>query len=203
MASRNYWLDTRETVLLEGFQQPTQMMATTSQDVGDLQANKRVRPRKHYAECPKCTQQRKRKELADLDESMASALSDRSSIGDTADRSGTAAVSVCDVLSLIVKAKLTKHQYTLTKEFVQTEYVQNRLILNVLPSYKSVLKEKENCYHKQITVRSYPIQSESCAEVKLQALFDQPASRILDSQKEVLDSLPNNDDSLNLCLVGT
>lgn len=119
LASWNYWLDTRETALLERFQQPTQMMAATSQDVGDLQANKLIEPRKQYAECPKRTQQRKRKKLADFDESMASALSDRSSIGDTADRSGTVAVPVYDVLSLIVKSKLTKH--TLTKEFVQTE----------------------------------------------------------------------------------
>lgn len=79
---------------------------------------------------------------------------------------------------MINEAKLTKHQYLLINEFINSK--KNP----VLPLYKKVLEAKKRCYPTEQEI------SESSAEFELQSLLDHSATRIMDLQREVLSSLP-------------
>lgn len=86
-------------------------------------------------------------------------------------------------LSLIVEYRMSKHVY----QGIRSGALE--LNSKIYPSYKSVLEAKKKCYPPKddITI------TESKAAVKLQALLDHTASRILAVQSEVLHLLPSSE----------
>lgn len=83
-------------------------------------------------------------------------------------------------LSVLIEAKLTRHQYNIIREADKKKF----------PSYKKIQEAKKRCYpskeHMQINGK--------VAEVKLQALLDHTVKRIVEVQQEVLHSVTENDD---------
>lgn len=136
----------------------------------------RGRPKKDFNDCSKRT---KRRRLAKLSSSDTSAVETLLNTSADADSSSTK-IDECDVLSLITEAKLTRHQYLLIKNFIDTKILSK----DCMPSYQSIVKAKKQCYPPIITV------TESSAEVELQSLLDHTATRILESQKDVLARVP-------------
>lgn len=139
-------------------------------------SHSRGRPRKPFVQCSKRSKRRRVADLSKSDDSTVSALLDVSN----SSSSCMSRVSTDDVLSLVTEAQLTKHQYLLIKNFVNT-----KISPNVLPCYQQITEAKKKCYPANINVTA------SSAEVELQSLFDHTVSRILESQKEVLDQIPN------------
>lgn len=145
----------------------------------------RGRPKKNFDECCRRSQQRKLSQISAIDKSMVNMLR-RPSTNNNHIR-----VNPNEIVSLLVEAKLTKHQYILLRSFI------NSKVNNIFPSYQKVLKSKKKCYPSEDSIKI----TESSAEVELQKLLDHTASRILASQKEVIDSTSNNQDQ-NLILLG-
>jgi len=80
--------------------------------------------------------------------------------------------NVDEVLSLFFDTNMSKHQYLLIRNFVNS-----KTSFNLLPSYEKLLAAKAS---------SYP---ESQAEVELQSLLDHTALRIVKLQADVLESI--------------
>lgn len=93
-------------------------------------------------------------------------------------------------LSLITEADLSKQQYLTIRNMLRT------LNINVLPSYQKIVAAKKKCYPSKEGI----IITESSAEVKLQNLLDHTASRIIDSQEDVLNRF-NNEELSSLILI--
>ena len=84
-----------------------------------------------------------------------------------------------EALSLFIETKLTKSQYMKIK-------TQARLKgANIYPNYQKLKAAKEQCYPQ----KEFIFISESVAEVKLQALLDRTASRLVQAQQSVIDSI--------------
>lgn len=147
----------------------------------------RGRPRKGFSDLSRRSKRRRLAELSQVDDSAVNALLNTS---DTSNTSLRLNINADEVLSLFVEAKLTKHQYILIKNFIN-----NNTACDILPSYQSVLAVKKKCYTENLSV------SESKAEVELQSLLNHTTSRILESQKEILDRVPE-DSTHNLTLIG-
>jgi len=147
----------------------------------------RGRPRKKFA---KLSKRSKRRRLARLSQVDDTAINTIINISNKSDRSLTPS-NADEVLSLFIEAKLTKHQYLLIRTFVN-----KKTSSNILPSYQNIINAKKKCYPEMISI------SESKAEVELQSLLDHTASRIVASQKTVLDSVPVGLVN-NLILIGT
>lgn len=129
--------------------------------------------RKKFEDCSKRTKRRRLADLAKVDDSAVHALLSKSN------QSDSNPIEFCtdDVVSLFNEAKLTKHQYLLLRDFIHSK------LPNVLPSYQKVLEAKKRCYPSGISV------TESSAEINLQCLLDHTCTRILESQKSVLDNI--------------
>ncbi|XP_034192452.2 uncharacterized protein LOC117609839 [Osmia lignaria lignaria] len=82
-------------------------------------------------------------------------------------------------LSLLIELKFSRSQYQLQR----SACLQNNC--KVFPSYKKVQEAKHNCYppKSEMTI------TENCGEIKLQALLDHTAERILLTQIDVIKSL--------------
>jgi hypothetical protein len=89
-------------------------------------------------------------------------------------------------LSALVEAKLTTHQYNVIRSMDPQRF----------PSFKVVQQAKQGCYpcKEAMTI------SETSAEVKLQALLDHTAKRLISVQHDVITSL-NYGQIMNLCLI--
>lgn len=133
--------------------------------------------------CSKKSKRRRLAELAKVDNSAINYLLSDSSLSNIA----SLEFNTDEVLSFLTEVKLTKHQYLLLKDFI------NSKSKNALPSYQKVLDAKKRCYPSNECV------TESSAEVELQSLLDHTASRILQSQKYVLNGV---DTSKELILIG-
>lgn len=81
-------------------------------------------------------------------------------------------ISAEEALSMIMDAKLTRHQYNIVRSKAK----------KVFPNYKIIQSAKKSCYPRQEDVKI----TISSAEIKLQALLDLTAHRILEAQKEVI-----------------
>lgn len=143
------------------------------------------RPKKNFDECCRRSQQRKLSQISVIDNSLITMLRRPSS------NVNYKKVDADEVLSLLVEAKLTKHQYILLRNFI------NSKINNMFPSYQKVLKSKKKCYPSEDYIKI----TESSAEIELQNLLDHTASRIWSSQQEVINSTSDNQDQ-NLVLFG-
>lgn len=152
---------------------------------GSSTSSSRGRPRKDFNEASKRTKRRRLCELSKIDNSLVNSL-----VGASESSLPSTEIDSSEVLSLIVEAKLTRHQYLLIKKFID-----NKISKHILPSYQSVVQSKKRCYPSDIVV------TESSAEVQLQGLLDHTANRILESKKDILESVPN--ESLNkISLIG-
>lgn len=161
------WLQTEERIVLE---------TDKNEKVCPLKG-RRGRPRKCFEESSKRTQKRRMAEIAKKDQSFVKAFRHRV----LAKKKRTLQFKAEEVLSLLVEAQLTKHQYLLIKKFVNT-----KICLNIFPSYHKILKEKKSCYPET----SHTKVTESSAEVELQALLDHTAERITKLQEDVIKSMP-------------
>lgn len=140
---------------------------------------------KDFELCSVRTKRRRLAELSKLDDSAIKTLRKDKL------RACTSQINIDEILSLIVEAKLTKHQYILIKDFVNSKVASN-----TFPSYQKVLKAKKKCYPSDEQV------SDSSAEVELQSLLNHTATRILESQKDVLSTLPDKVIQDDLLLMG-
>lgn len=166
------WLAQKETILLNP------QASTSNQDRG--------RPRVRFTECSSRTKRRRIAELAEIDVSAADDLR----FATLQTKPSILPVNVNEVISIITEASLTKHQYLLIRNFINS-----KIDVNLLPSYDSILKAKKKSYPDQITI------SESHAEVELQSLLNHTATRILELQSDVINEVL--DDSVNgLTLIG-
>lgn len=78
-------------------------------------------------------------------------------------------------LSLIIKAKLSKHQYNILRS---TAKLNN---CNIYPLYEKITLAKKRCYLESMTI------TEICAEVRLQALVEHTCIRIIQTQSDVIN----------------
>jgi len=145
---------------------------------------KRGRPKINFSECSSRTKRRRIDKIADFDESAADCL--RSA----AVEEKISPASANEIISLIMEASLTKHQYMLIREFVNS-----KISTELFCSYDNVVKEKNKCYPKNITV------SEAHAEVELQSLLDHTTKRIIELQDNVIHNVVA-DPVCNLKLIG-
>ncbi|XP_047139099.2 uncharacterized protein LOC124815008 [Hydra vulgaris] len=83
-------------------------------------------------------------------------------------------------LSILMEAKLSKHQYCI----IRSAAIANSS--SFLPSYEKLKEAKKMCYPEDITV------TEISAEVKLQSLLNHTCLRIIKTQQDVIDSLNVN-----------
>lgn len=109
------------------------------------------RPKKDFESCSKRTQRRRLVDLSKIDNSAVSALINTSSTSSGPNDSHKCEVNPSEVLSLITEAKLTKHQYLVIKEFINSKQYP------VLPSYHKVLEAKKQCYPEKLALRRIPI----------------------------------------------
>jgi hypothetical protein len=86
----------------------------------------------------------------------------------------TKVYSDVEVISLLVEAQLSKHQYNTIRLQAKTKGC------NIYPSYNKVRATKEHCY------RDSTIITEDECEVKIQQLLDHTAKRLLLAQQEVV-----------------
>lgn len=84
-----------------------------------------------------------------------------------------------EALSVLVEHKFSKRTYQGIRKVAKENNCK------LYTSYNNVLKAKDRCYPPRTSITI----TESCAEVKLQALLDHTAERILFIQKEVIDTL--------------
>lgn len=78
-------------------------------------------------------------------------------------------------LSLIIEAKLSKHQYNILRS---TAKLNN---CNIYPPYEKITLAKKRCYPESMTI------TEICAEVRLQALLEHTCIRIIQTQSDVIN----------------
>lgn len=165
------WLSEKQTVDLPKITKLSNVILDNQP--GPSTATAVGRPRKDFTACSTRSKRRRVAALAKLDESTVNSFRDTS----TTD-SETNEVNSDDVLSLLTEAKLTKHQYLLIRDFINSRKKP------YLPAYGKLIEAKKKCYPENIKV------TESTAEVELQSLLDHTATRIVDFQKDVLDSIP-------------
>lgn len=84
-----------------------------------------------------------------------------------------------EALAMCVEAKLTRHQYNVIRENDKLRF----------PSYKKIQIAKKECYPQKESI----IVTDTTAEVKLQALLDHTAFRLIESVKEVFESQKEED----------
>ena len=96
-----------------------------------------------------------------------------------------------EVLSLLVEAKLTKHQYLVVRELINTKTCSA-----ILPSYHSVIRAKKKCYPSNQRI------DETAAEVELQNLLDHTVSRVIEAHQEDIGQKMLPDVSQQLILIG-
>lgn len=84
-----------------------------------------------------------------------------------------------DALSVLVDAKLSRHQYNIIRMSAPEKF----------PSYKKVQAAKKDCYPK----REYITVTSTCAEVTLQALLDHTAKRLILTLESVIESLKDEE----------
>ena len=117
------WLDIRECVQLSrSVEQSIQGVVIESE-----QGPSRGRPRKEFVSLSKRSKWRRLAALQHVDESAVRALLTTS---DDSIQDLTMNIGEDEVLSLLVEAKLTKHQYLLIKNFINS-----KTSYNILPSY--------------------------------------------------------------------
>lgn len=195
-----YWLKMRRTKskiiekcsdwlnVIENIDVTRSIESRLSEKIDDVEpstSSSRGRPKKAFGEGCKRTKRRRLIELSNIDPSLVDTVFNASDSSLTYSK-----IDSNEVLSLIVEAKLTRHQYLLIKKFID-----NKVSNKILPSYQSIVKSKTHCYPSDISV------TEASAEVELQSLLDHTANRIFQSQKNILDRVP--DQSLNkVCLIG-
>ncbi|XP_055903188.1 uncharacterized protein LOC129939232 [Eupeodes corollae] len=102
------------------------------------------------------------------------------------ERHRTRKMSGEEALSVMVEAKLTRHQYNIIRAKDPERF----------PSYKVVQNAKKMCYPKKEEMHV----TDSSAEVTLQALMDHTVDRLVLAQKEVILTL-NEEQLRNLCLI--
>lgn len=142
----------------------------------------RGRPKRDFIESSKRTKRRKIAKLSKSDESIACAL--RSC---NLSSPAFSEFSADEVLSILVETGLSKQQYLTIRSFINT-----KTSYNLLPSYEKLLAAKAASCPVSINV------SDSQADVELQSLVDHTASRIVQLQADVLDSI----DDYDLTLIG-
>lgn len=163
------WLNVTENIDVERIE------LRVSQHSDEVQpSTSRGRSKLNFEEASKRTKRRRLASLSNQDPSLVRSLLDDSH------SSSFPKIDSSEVLSLIVEAQLTRHQYLLFKKFID-----DKVSKGILPSYQSIVESKKHCYPSDIKV------TESSAEVELQSLLDHTANRILQSQKDVLDRVPN------------
>lgn len=155
------------------------------EEIGDKPSTSRGRPKKDFSDLSKRS---KRRRLADLTQVDSNTVNSLLSTSGTSDNNLDVNISAEEVLSVLVEAKLTKHQYILIKNLINSKTCRT-----ILPSYHKVLSAKKKCYPENLLV------TESKAEVKLQNLLDHTTSRLLESQIDILDKFPTN---CNMTLIG-
>lgn len=147
-------------------------------------SNNRGRPKIDFAESSKRTKRRRIALLEEHDKSAASIL--RSS--DFQPNLNSSEANIEKVVSLLMDTGLTKHQYLLIREFVNSE-----ASYNLLPSYEKILKFKTLRYPNNVSV------DETYAEVDLQSLLDNTALGILELEKDWIENcLDKTENSLRL-----
>jgi len=157
------WLNEKETIL---------MKRTPSKSQEMIEAAKRGRPKVDFSESSKRT---KRRRIAELSITNESAACDLRSCNFQSNAMCSKA-NIDEVLSLLMEANLSKHQY-----FLIRSYVNSKTSFDLFPSYGQLLKAKKLTYPDKITV------SESKSEVELQSLVDHTARRIVKLQHDVLE----------------
>lgn len=146
----------------------------------------RGRPKLDFSECSRRTKRRRIAEIAEMDESAADCLRFSTEVNSTK----ISPASTTEVISLMMETNLTKHQYLLIREFVNTK-ISGELFC----SYDNILKAKKQTYPENITV------TESHAEVELQSLLDHTTKRIIELQDTVVNDV-FSDPVNNLKLIG-
>lgn len=80
---------------------------------------------------------------------------------------------------MCVEAKLSRHQYNIIREIDKRKF----------PSYKVIQSAKKECYPQNDSIEV----TNTCAEVKLQALLHHTVYRLLETQKDVFkEQRPEN-----------
>lgn len=158
----------------------------TAQDKEQI-GSKRGRPKSDFGECSKRAKRRRLTELTKVDESAMKILLENS---DAKDNKMTK-LSADEALSLIVEAKLTKHQYLLIRGMIN-----KKTSCEIFPSYKKILTSKTKCYPKNEQV------TETSAEIELQSLLDHTVTRIVDSDQTTIAELIGENRTSNIALIG-
>lgn len=86
-----------------------------------------------------------------------------------------------EALSMFIEADLSTRQYNIIRGYIP----------NMLPCYDKIQEAKKECYPQQDSITV----TETSAEIKLQALMDHTASRLLTDLEELLSSLNENERS--------
>lgn len=84
-------------------------------------------------------------------------------------------LSADEALSMIVDAKLTRHQYNIVRSKDKGKF----------PCYSYIQNAKKNCYPDQDSIQV----TSTSAQVNLQALLDHTTARLLEVQKEVINTM--------------
>lgn len=137
------------------------------------------RPKKNFADC---CERSKRYKIAELRSSFSQEQIDSAS--SLSNDHENHKISADRALALYVQTRMTKYQYQVLRQALQNEGY------DILPSYKSILSSKKECYPENIEV------TESSARVPLQNLLDHTAERILKSKSQ--DELLMTSQSLTL-----
>jgi len=144
----------------------------------------RGRPKLEFEEASERTKRRRVGQLIKIDESAVSSLrnDDRNQNFLPADP--------MEVISLLMETSMTKHQYLLIRNFVNS-----KISFEFFPSYQRLLSLKKIRYPDGIYI------DESRAEVELQSLLDNTASSIIELQNNIIETMPENIVT-NLTLIG-
>lgn len=191
----------KKTNFLDKNQDWLEMDVAFSADSKLAQASKHGRPFLDFAASSERSKRRKTKELRDSHSSeelcYAAQMSLRTSgdlesskmIRDVTTPTSTAphassttehtSLSIDEALSVIVEAKLTRHQYNVIRNSMKDHNC------HLYPSYEAIREAKALCYPPRSSISI----TENCADIKLQDLLDHTCKRILLSQRKVLESV--------------
>ena len=112
----------------------------------------RGRQKLNFMECSTRTKRRRIAQLVEIDETAVSALRNENQT------QNVLPADPKEVISLLMETGMTKHQYLLIRNFVNS-----KTLIDFFPSYKCILSSKKERYPDNISV------DESYAEVELQS----------------------------------
>lgn len=169
------WLSTKESILLKN---------TKNEHKENAESAPRGRQKLNFMEASTRSKRRRIAQLVKIDETAVSALRNKSQSQNVLPADPT------EVISLLMETGMTKHQYLLIRNFVNS-----KVLFDLFPSYQCILSSKKARYPDNISV------DESYAEVDLQSLLDNTASSILELQADVVQTV-TEDSTKNLLLIG-